>query len=224
MNTSEFVHLAWRRWYVVVAGLLGTIAMYHVMASGPDVYTARTTLVVLAPTTDNPNTLQVSSPVSIASIAVITVNKAPNQLDASSDDATLVGEGVTHGVQVRLRNQGSQWAPMAPNPYIDIDAVDSSVPAVEQRLQQSRLAVISAIRSLEGSLDVAPNQRVSITETPTQPAVTLVARSNARALLGSLLVGGGATITCLLLLGRLRPRRTAQGASAAQQDERVGAH
>ncbi len=208
MTTLEFLRTAVRLWYVVLIGAIATAGLVATASYGPDVHTARVTLVVLMPgAADSQNVLQQSSPAAIASIAVMEVNGAPNRVTSSKAEATLVGRGVTRGESISLRHQGSQWAPSASEPYIDIEAADHTAAGVQQRIDDAVLRVRAAIRHQEDQLDVAPGQRVQLTQTPPSAVITTVPRSPTRAMAVGLLIGLGVTSFAVVRIDRLLRRR-----------------
>lgn len=226
MTTLEFLKATLRFWYVVLLGGVATVLLFLVTTSTPPVYTSKVTVVLLMPhSTTNRNALQQPSPVAIASTAVIEVNNAPNTVRASSGDATLVGEGVTRGTSIELRHSGSQWAPSAPQPYIDIEAADTSPAAVQQRLTDAVDRVRAAIVRREDVYGVRNNQRVIVTVTPVRPSITSVPSSRSRAMAGSMAVGGACTVWAVSFLERRRRRRaaTAAGTEDKSKDEAVTA-
>ena len=227
MTTIDFLVLACRRWYVVVAGGVLTIAAFLGLSHSSPVYMSRATVIVPVPASTSHIALQVVSPTDIATVAAIRVNQAANTLDASTSDATLVGSGVTQGVSIHVRNEGTQWAPLAPDPYIDIDAVDHSVEGVNRRLADAVDRVRVAVRDLQRSLRVEPGLRVRTTVSPAHPVVTPVPPSRSRLLAACLLLGGAGTTAGLLLLERVsvaRRRRSAlpPAGAAIARGEPVG--
>lgn len=207
MSTREFLAVAARRWYVVAVGLLLTLGVLVAVAQAAGVYWAKTTLVVLTPVTlgEGPNVLTDQSPVSIAALVVMDVNKQPLTVNAGTAEATLYGLGGRRETSVHLRRSGSQWKPSADQPYIDIEAVDDSPEAVRRRLDAAVRDVRATSDRLQSSLGVQPRFRTFLQGSPLKPVVAWVPPSRPRALAGTLLGGLALTGIAVVLTDRVLP-------------------
>lgn len=212
MTLSQFLAAAVRRWYVVLLGALITACIVAQVRQPAVAYWGRVTLVVLLPAGQSTadNSLLSRSPIAIASLAVQQVNQHPNQLEAASSEATLVGIGERSATSVQLRNTGVQWVPAAGLPYIDVEAVGANEEEVADRIEKAADEIRVAVADLQQRIQVPPQMQVFTEQSSPQLTIEHALSNPKRAMAGALLAGGALTGAAIILadwlLLRLRLR------------------
>ncbi len=203
--------VAARRWYVVLAGLVASVAL--VLTAKPEpVYWATVELTVAGPIDPlAPKTLEdpPSDTVEAAIMLMTRVNGGQAPPRSASPDATLYGEGQRQAVSARLRDVGGQWVTSVSDPIIDVQAVDVTPEAVLSRLDQQKDALGRLLKGLQDELAVAGNQRVTLVASPTTTDIHEVTGSRPRAVASSALLGVILTFTVLYWVEPLLRRRWA---------------
>lgn len=210
MTSRELAKLILRRWYLVLVGLVATIAILWPTTHRPGVYWTQVEAVVLPPTFDRfPNRYEDPqySLSALAGVIVTDFNGGDAPLQTASSGATLYGEGVREGSQVRMLNLGTQWNPLYDLPRIDVQVVgDDSVAVAEQANQiTTRLADLLAQRQRD--LNVDPALTATMTTSPSEPSVYYITGSRTRAMAAGGIVGLVLTISAVYALEKFLTRR-----------------
>ena len=106
MTKGDLVGSCLRRWYVVVLGLVLTVAAAVLVGLAPGVYWARTQVLLLGPPSESrPNKLDSNSAGLIATAGLIEheMNIGRHPIPATSVDVTLLDQGVYNGDKFACR-------------------------------------------------------------------------------------------------------------------------
>ncbi|MET0447770.1 MAG: hypothetical protein ABWX74_12465 [Aeromicrobium sp.] len=194
MTTSELAGIMRRRWYVVALGVVLLAGALHVVASRPGVYWAQVDVVILAPkSTRFPNVIEQTSQSIIAMAGLVErdVNKGVEEPATASASASLAGMGVRDGYLVRLPNSGGQWANNFDRPVVDVQVVGPDETVVRARLVALVDDVERALAARQTADGVAPKNRITASSTPAAAPVFYMDGNPKKALLVTLLLGGG---------------------------------
>ena len=225
MTVDDLFQAAVRRWYVVLIGVLLTLASIQHVRSAPVVYYSKVTAVVLSPAddeVDQGNSLLIRGPVPLASLVVMDVNNQPNKVRASSDDATLYAMGYRSATWIHLQQAGNQWKATAAGPNIEIEAVDSTPEAVEDRTRTAMSEIGRALQKHQDDFHIKRADRAWIEQSPASPVILPYGASRGRAQGATLLLGICLTAVAVVLADRLLGavgRRRARAGVPAQDDD-----
>src|SRR6476659_4104392 len=137
MTSRELVRLILRRWYLVIVGMLVTLAVLWPTTHRPGVDWTQVEVVLLPPTFEEfPNQYEDPqySMSALAGVIVTDFNGGHTPLQTATSDTTLYGEGVRNGTQVRMLNLGTQWSPLYDLPRIDVQVVGDDPAAVAEQV------------------------------------------------------------------------------------------
>ena len=218
MTTRDLIHLLLRRWYVVAAGVSATLLVALVTLRPTPIYFTQFDVVLLPPPMTVQNNNLRTDPFGLAALAGVLVeqfNRGHHPVDMSTTLTTLYGEGDYDGYRVRMRNAGSQWQRVYPDPAIDVQVVnpDSTVVREQARMIVTKLGDILERRQAEAG--APPSLRVTLRQASSDPVIGTVVGNRMRAA-GALALLGAATTTvtavCLdRFVRRRRSRRHADG-------------
>ena len=172
-----------RRWYVLVgAVLIGLLASY-VAVSAEGAYWSKAEVTFLAPTSAiNPNALRTtSSDLIIAAGAVakrVNGNATWNQM--ADPAATIVGQGILDGSQVKLPDHGGQWSRVYPRQVLDVQVSGPNADVVRARRSQLIERIDAELARLQEG--VAPSDRITTAVVPAAPSIIYLHGSKVRAL------------------------------------------
>jgi hypothetical protein len=159
-------------------------------AQHSDVYFSRVTFIVLSPpSASGPNTLSQDSPVAIASLLVMDVTKKPLALRSSTSDADILGLGERSATLIQVQNSGTQWSPLARRPYIDVEAIDETPAAVEDRVRVAGRELRAALAKRQAKMSVRPADRTWLEMSPALEVVLASGPNRPRALASTTLLG-----------------------------------
>ena len=196
MTSRELLRVLTRRWYVLVAGGVLTLAALVLVLERPGVYWTQMELVLVAPPEPYyPNTVA-DAPYSLAPLAGLLVsdwNGPRPPLLTSSSGTTLYGLGVNDGVQVRLPNQGSQFRPLFTAPTVDVQVVGRSADEVTARADRARTEIQTLLDRRQALAGVADRNRVRAISSPELLDVQHITGSRTRALASTGLAGAVGT-------------------------------
>lgn len=172
-----------RRWYVLLgAALIGLVASY-VAVTAEGAYWSHAEVTFLAPTSAiNPNALRTtSSDLIIAAGAVakrVNGNATWNQM--ADPAATIVGQGILDGSQVKLPDHGGQWSRVYPRQVLDIQVSGPTADVVRARRAELIERIDVELAGLQEG--VAPSDMVTTAVVPAAPSIIYMHGSKARAL------------------------------------------
>ncbi len=138
----------------------------------------------------------------MAGVVVEDWNGTNSPLFTASGDTTLFGEGQRQGVQVRMPNQGTQWAPIYSSPNIDVQVVDKDPQTVEQRARQVRSELDSLLRERQDEMGIRPTMRMTTLASPAVPTVEHISGSRTRAAVATGLAGVALTTIAVFWIDR----------------------
>ena len=211
MTAGEFILILVRRWYVVLLGIALTGVCGYAAVGREPMYYTRIEVVVLPPAERPDVNVLTRGPYSlteIASLLVAEYNGKDRPLPMNSSDATLYGQGVRSGTQVRLHNSGSQWVSIFDKPVIEVEVVDPDPERV-------RTEVAGAVAGIRGILDhqqqeafgIKMSSQVTLRESPDAPVISVVRGNRPRTAAATLLLGAWATMVAAYLVDRVLTRR-----------------
>lgn len=220
MALLDILGIALRRWYVVVAGLVITLAVVHHIQTRPGVYWARTSVVFLAPTsTANPNAIETTSGGLIQTTGVVArmVNGSRTRPQPVSPRVTLADQGVRDGISVFQPNIGGQWANNYESASLVIDVTGPSESIVRTRTQRAVTRIEHALRTLQDQEGVDRFNRITArpSNDPAQIHYDLGQPHRAEAV--ALLLGVGLTLTATVSLDGWLARRRRRSTAAASR-------
>lgn len=172
-----------RRWYVLLgAVLIGVLASY-VAVTAEGAYWSHAEVTFLAPTSAiNPNALRTtSSDLIIAAGAVakrVNGNATWNQM--ADPAATIVGQGILDGWQVKLPDHGGQWSRVYPRQVLDIQVSGPTADAVRVRRAELIERIDAELAGLQEG--VAPSDLITTAVVPATPSISYMHGSKVRAL------------------------------------------
>lgn len=213
MTAKAFLTLLVRRWSVLALIAMVTVAgMYAVMRQDVSVYWTRVTVVFVPPVTADTvgNVFEGSDPSLVYFAAAVEqrVNGAMLQPRLSSSAATLFGAGVRQGQDVSLVNSGGQWQTNFNRPMLNVEVVDSTPEAVQQRLDAVLGQIERAAQSMQTEAGTQRTRMITIEVAPPQPTISHIAGNAKRAAVGVGLLGLGVGLAIAFLLdGLLAGRR-----------------
>lgn len=215
MTAWDLLAIAAQRWAVTLMGVLLTTLAVFATTTVPPVYFAQSQVVLLPPTTTQPNGLTDirESLVSLTGVLAQRLNGTDDPARPVSDAVTLVAEGRREGSTVRQQNVGGQWAYRFDQPVLEVQVVGETPTEVETRMGATLLDVEAALIEIQDSRGVAPAARIRTVLNPTVAQVSEHGGSTVRAMLSAGIVGLLATTMVLAFLGRTRshPRGPAAG-------------
>lgn len=229
VTAGEFLRLALHRWYVVLACCAITGGAVLSISHPASLYWSRATVVVVRPTTAwNPNTLQNQDPTTpAASALVLRINHGTTAVHLAAQDAPLYGVGIDAGVQIQVRNLGSQWQPQIQDPNIDIQVVDHTPEEAMARMDHIIAELKGQFAELQRDLGVQPARRMTLDGGHGMSVVEVVPNPK-RAQLIAAILGGIGTVLCVrwsdrLLTRRRRPRSREAPARGGRDAARAAA-
>jgi hypothetical protein len=212
-----------RSWYVVLAGVVCTLAASALVQRAPGIYHQQVDVVFTwpQPPGNGENTLQYGTATLINTAGVVSTIVAGSTEGGQvvADTATAVGEGIKHGYTVRLPNAGGQWAYNFEDPVLRIESVGSSPLEVTATTARAVAKVRSALLTLQREEHVRPAMMVQTRLNPGLPIVEYSTGSRMRALLVTWILGFGLTVAALHAAARLRRRRPAPTSPAVPERE-----
>lgn len=227
MTLANILRLLARRWYVILVGLLLTGGWAAVALQTTGVYTARTTITLMAPAAwavaGNSLTDPATTVVGFARVVEKTIRESPTGQLFASADTPLYGSGIREGELVYLPNAGGQWAPNYNRPVLIIDVVGTTSERVAERVDALTAEVAAVIEERQDAFGVAEDQRIRWQADPETPEVAYVGNNRTRMLGGIVALGcamsAAAAVAVDVLVRRRRERR-----ADAQEPGHPGAH
>ncbi|QCW50791.2 hypothetical protein FE634_10895 [Nocardioides dongxiaopingii] len=219
MTTWDAIAACRRRWYVLLAGLLVTLAVVAGLGRVDGVYAARVDVVFLAPATPAaPNRIASASSSVIAIAGQVQRMVAPGphggiNRGATSDAVGLLGTGVDNGSAIVLPDSGGQWAHGFDRPVLSIEVTGASPADVLARTRELVARVEAVTLGLQDDPRIAADNRITTSLSPAVPQVSHHQGRRSLSMLVALLLGLSLSVVLasasdrhLNLLRRLRTR------------------
>lgn len=210
MTARELILVALRRWYVVLYGAAFTLGVLVAVTHQVPVYWTQYNIVIVGPSGQQHATV-LDDPVyglqPLVGVLATDINDGRPPLLTGDVAATIVGEGRREGVQVRVPNLGTQWRPLFPANYLDVQVAGATPDEVLATARATSLRVAVLLEDRQDALKVPQNLRARAVPTSREPTVISVQGSRMRALAAAGLSGVALTMFVLLMLERWRPSR-----------------
>lgn len=206
MTIWDLLAAATRRWGVTLSGLLLTVLAILWVMSIPEVYSAHVRVVLLPPTSDEPNGYadRSTSLIHLAGAVARNIRGTGDVPEPVSGNVTLASEGYQDGFEVRHLNSGGQWKYRFAEPVLDVQAVGESLSSAESSMARALQEVESALIVMQDTEGVSAENRVRTRLNPPVPQFRVEVGSRARAVAASALTG---VLLTLGVLGSLGPAR-----------------
>jgi hypothetical protein len=206
-----------RQWALFVVGVLATLVGGGLAHRAPGVYHERIDVVFLMPADEGAgqNTFQYSTQSLIGTAGVVAriVQDGRAGGELASENATLIGEGVTHGYSVRLPNSGGQWAYDFESPVLSVETVGRSTAEVEATTSMVLSRITTTLAQMQESEGVPARARIRTRFNPPNQSISFSRGSRARAVGASQLLGLGVTFAAVYFVDGLRRRRSTAAGS-----------
>ncbi|MDT0188144.1 hypothetical protein Q9S36_48945 [Microbacterium sp. ARD31] len=210
MTARDLIAAALRRWYVVLLGAVLTVGALYVVTKQAPVYWTQYNILLVGPSGAQKTTV-LDDPVyglqPLVGVIATDFNDGSPPLLTGDVAATIVGEGYREGVQVRTPNLGTQWRPLFPANYLDVQVAASSPEEVLATARATSLRVSVLLEELQDEMGAPLNLRARAVPSSKYPTVIPVSGSRSRALAATGLSGMAITLAVLLALERRRPSR-----------------
>lgn len=227
MTAGDLVAALARRWYLVIAGTLASMAA-AVLLHPSGVHWTQFELVLLTPANQQfPNTYR--DPhfdlVPMASIIVTEMNHGHPPAVMGSSATTLFGEGLRSGSRVRLPNRGSQWLPLYPQPIIDVQVVGTDLQQVQHRSAELIEQARTILRERQAGYGIAPRDQITLQPSPADPITYFATGRRSRAAAATGLAGLALTIWLTWMYDdwrRTHTERRGRGQRRRRRSETIG--
>lgn len=214
MTVLRMLQMYRHAWYVVVFGLLATGLAVSWVSGLPGVYYGQADVVFLRPANRIvPNGLSVNSSSVIATVGVVErdVNGGFHATRVVSEQVTILGTGMRSGSSVRLPNSGGQWANNFDRAVLDVQVVDVTAAAAQERLDDAVRRIESSLATLQDEAGVRAADRIRTQLSPAVPRVAYRTGNAKRAAAMTGVLGLSITWSALVLLEARSRRRTSRG-------------
>jgi len=210
MAFPHLLRALWRRWPVVLAGMIVTAAAGILAVQQDGTYWSRTNLVFLAPSsTLFPNSLKTSSEDLIITAGLVAkrINGPDTVVKYASPDVTMIGTPDSgSSYWLRLPDSGGQWAPSFSDQFLILEVRAPSREEVAAIQDKVVARVRSELNAMQREQGVAPVNDITLTVTPRPATIYHVTGSRLRALGMIAAVGTGITVAVVVAL-EIRARR-----------------
>ncbi len=208
MTARDLLVAALRRWYVVLLGGVLTVGALYVVTKQAPVYWTQYNVLLVGPSGAQQTTI-LDDPVyglqPLVGVLATDFNDGEPPLLTGDVAATIVGEGYREGVQVRTPNLGTQWRPLFPANYLDVQVAGSSPETVSATARATSLRISVLLEELQDEMNAPLNLRARAVPSSKDPTVYAVTGSRSRALAATGLSGMAITLAVLLALERRWP-------------------
>lgn len=205
MTVSDLVRALRRRWYVVLVGVLVTMAGgYHLVSNRGEYVSAVGIYFFRPPSVNNANRyLSDDDVVSVTEVVGVAAN-------SSAARAELRKAGVEGHYTLEIFNAGNQFVVIHDRALLDLSVRGSSEAAVRRTMALVIDRVDIELRRTQTEAGADPKTWVVTQNTPSDPVVFQGRGSGMRAMAGILILGGALTTTAAVLVDDLARRRTAR--------------
>ena len=226
MTTGLILATMWRRWYVMLLGLLLTAGALVVVHDKPPVYWTQVDVVFYAPQSARyPNAIaQTSNSVIVmAGLVGAELNKGVRVPLTSSAGTTLAGQGVRDGYMIRQPNSGGQWAVNFDRAVLDVQVIGPGAGQVRRRLDTIVGRIQTKLSSMQAESGASRRDFITARPAPAVPQIFKLDGNPARALVVTGLLGLAASVLAAVAFDGIARRRRARGHLAvASAPETVG--
>lgn len=223
VTTAELLRTLLRRWYLTAAGAALSFAVLWVALQQAPVYFSQVDVVLIPPADARPSNTLRDGPYLLAPLAgllVVDLNQGADVPVTATAATTLYGEGVKEGDRVRLRNRGTQWRPIYDTGVIDVQVVGADPEGVRQRVLALVEELDDALLARQVDAAVAPDLRVTLESSPSEPVIQQIGPSRSRAAGAIAVLGAVVTFIAVVALDRLLVRRTPRWREPGRELER----
>lgn len=208
-----------RRWYVTLAGAALTLGALYGVSGQPPVYWTQFNILLVGPTGQARSSV-LDHPLyglqGLAGVLATELNEGHPPLLTGDVDATMVGTGDRDGIQVRVPNLGTQWRPVFPANYLDVQVAGSTPDEVASAVDRASREVADLLDARQDDAGVPGALRARAVPSSADPPVLPVQGSRSRAAAATLAAGGALTLVVLYWLERWHPRRPRPSVTSAQ--------
>jgi hypothetical protein len=191
-----------RRWWILICGVLITVAAGYWAAQPPTLYRAVEVFAVRPPQTpDIPNQLASLRP----SVATFSAGVA-KRLSSPSGRAELGRAGVIGPYVLTPRNSGTRQTPEYLIASVQVTTTEGDEISALRSLATVTAAFTRELNALQDEWNVAAGERITITMLA-EPTANKLPNSRIRALAGSVLLGAVLSVTVALWLDEFLIRR-----------------
>ena len=178
MTLPGALRIILRRWYMMLAALLATAALFVMQYRSDGVWTAQPTVAFVAPwaeqVTASPNgNSDAATAFAFGIVQQYNAGLDPEPLSQST--APLYGVGVRKGVLVSMANTGDQWAAVINQPLVDIQVVGPSAAWVHTTEESAITQLSRLAAAAQAGSDVSNAQAISVQLQPLTDTVQRVA-------------------------------------------------
>jgi hypothetical protein len=217
MTSSELLLAALRRWYVVLVGAVLSLGAVYVSAQQPTVYWSQFNVLLLGPKIEEfPNYLEDPryTLYPIVGLVVDDVNRdlnggRPAMLTASTE-TNMVGQGIMHGIQVRVPNLGTQWQRVTSANYLDVQVAGATPDEVTDQAGLAVDRVAASLEERQDELGIGQGMRVTSVAAVDDPTIYPIQGSRMRAAAATGASGAAMTFVLVYALERRRTRKLAR--------------
>ncbi|MEU1055510.1 hypothetical protein [Streptomyces sp. NPDC005876] len=217
MSPRDVAEALLRRWYVLLLGLLLTAAgAYPVLHPAPR-YLSSAVVVLKPPVTGNqPNQLtNLQPPLATFSYGVV------QQLRSPAGRAELAAAGVRGPYELIPRNSGTSATPQYLIPSLQVQARGAAAAEADAMVQRVIDVYTRHVTGIQQAQGIAPRTRI-IASVLVAPSAVPVVGDRTRALAGTALLGGTASVLGALWCDRWARRRGAGRGGRPEPVRRAG--
>lgn len=217
MTARDLVVAILRRWYVVLLGGALTLLALLPVARQEPVHWTQYNIMLVGPTGDHRGSV-LDRPLhglqGLAGVIATQVNDGHPPLLTGDVAATMVGQGRREGAQVRVPNLGTQWRPVFPANYLDVQVAGPDPETVLASARETTLRVAALLEERQDELGIPLALRARAVPTSAEPTVIAVGGSRSRAAAATTLAGAAFTLLAVYWLERRRAGRRPRPAGA----------
>jgi hypothetical protein len=217
MTSADVVMILLRRWPVVVAGLVLTVAAIVGATASQGVYSTQTDVLFLAPRSAvAPNPIESSSDSLVATAGLIAriANRGAAAPATASSSVSLTSQGIRKGYSIELPNSGGQWVNNFDRPVLVVQVVGPSEAWVRSTLATEIDQINSSLAALQKRDGIPKKSSIITSSAPRLATVDYATGDPRRVMAAMILLGtaltGFAAIGVDRLIPRIRRARLAQ--------------
>lgn len=216
MTLWDTVTALGRRWYLVLIGIVCTLASLYLVGNQNPVFYSRASVYFLAPASDlYPNVLRTTSLDLVAAAGVVAkrINGTESMTKVASSEVTLVGRGILDGTSIALPDNGGQWSVNFNVQALDVQVTAPTAEEVRARQEQTFQRIDDELRLMQDEQDVPDVDRITTVVNPTVPLMFAMSGERRRSQLMTIVIGGGLTLLAVGLVELRATRRRLEPAA-----------